>query len=76
MCSSDLLLEVPFELSLELVLEGVVLHGRQGRPRGVSIARAHGSGLLLYGRQVIARFSDEPLQLPPLLPLDAPAGSD
>jgi hypothetical protein len=40
----------------------------------VAIERAHASGLLLHERQVIARFSDEPLSLPPLLPLGGPSG--
>lgn len=70
------LLEVVFEVSLEIALEGVVLHGRPGRPRQVGIERAQASGLLLHERQVLARFSDEPVALPPLLPLgDGPSGS-
>ena len=68
------LLEVAFEVSLEIGLEGVVLHSRQGRPRAVAIERAQASGLLLHERQVIARFSDSPLSLPPLLPLGGPSG--
>lgn len=70
------LLEVAFEVSLEIALEGVVLHSRPGRPQQVAIERAVASGLLLHDRQVLARFRDEPLTLPPLLPLgDAPSGS-
>jgi hypothetical protein len=68
------LLEVAFEVSLEIGLEGVVLHSRQGRPRAVAIERTQASGLLLHERQVIARFSDAPLSLPPLLPLGGPSG--
>lgn len=68
------LLEVAFEVSLEIGLEGVVLHSRQGRPRAVAIERTQASGLLLHERQVIARFSDAPLSLPPLLPLVGPSG--
>lgn len=67
------LLEVGFEVSLEITLEGVVLHSRRGQPRAVAIERAQGSGLLLHERQVVARFSEEPLPLPPLLPLEGEA---
>jgi hypothetical protein len=71
-----LLLEVTFEVSLEIALEGVVLHCRPGRPRQLAIERALASGLLLHERQVLARFREEPLTLPPLLLLgDGPSGS-
>jgi hypothetical protein len=70
------LLAVAFEVSLEIALEGVVLHARPGRPRQLAIERAQASGLLLHERQVLARFREEPLALPPLLPLgDGPPGS-
>lgn len=64
------LLEVVFDLSLELLLGGVALRLRDGRPWAVAIDRVHGSGILMLERQMLARFSDVPLSLPPLLPLD------
>jgi hypothetical protein len=64
------LLEVAFMVTLELALEGVTLHVREGRPRAVAIERAHASGVLLLERQMLARCSDEPVALPPLLELE------
>lgn len=69
----ELLLEVVFTVTLELALEGVTLHVREGRPRAVAIQRALASGVLLLERQMLARCSDEPVALPPLLPLQGGA---
>lgn len=66
--------EVIFDVSLEMTLEDAVLQLRDGRPRAVTLSRAQGSGILLLGRQMLARFSDQPLPLPPLILLDAAAG--
>jgi hypothetical protein len=64
------LLEVVFDLSLELRLEGVVLRLREGVPRSVAIRRAQGSGLLMLGRQMLSRFGEAPVTLPPVLSLE------
>jgi hypothetical protein len=69
----ELLLEVVFTVTLELALEGVTLHVREGRPQAVAIQRAHASGVLLLERQILARCSEAPLALPPLLELEGPA---
>jgi hypothetical protein len=66
--------EVVFDVSLEMTLEDAVLQLRDGRPRAVTLRPAHGSGILLLGGQMLARFSDQPLPLPSLILLDAPAG--
>lgn len=63
--------EVVFDLSLEFVLQGVVLRLREGRPRAVAIDRVQGSGILMFGRHLLARFSEVPLSVPPLLPLES-----
>ncbi len=68
------LLEVLFDLSLELRLDGVVLRLREGVPRSVAIRRAQGSGILMLGRQMLSRFGEAPVTLPPVLSLEgAPA---
>jgi hypothetical protein len=64
------LLEVVFDLSLELQLEGVVLRLREGVPRSVAIRRAQGSGILMLGRQILSRFGEAPVTLPPVLTLE------
>jgi hypothetical protein len=64
------LLEVVFDLSLELRLEGVVLRLREGVPRAVAIRRAQGSGILMLGRQMLSRFGEAPVSLPPVLSLE------
>lgn len=69
------LLEVVFDLSLELRLDGVMLRLRDGRPEAVAVERVLGSGILMLGRQILARFSDVPLHVPPLLPLGGESGS-
>ncbi len=66
------LLEVRFDLSLELRLEGVVLRLREGVARAVTIRRTLGSGILLHDRQMLSQFADAPLTLPPRLSLEAP----
>jgi hypothetical protein len=67
------LLEVVFELSLEVRLEGGVLRVAEGVPRAVAIRRAQGSGILMLGTQVLSRFSEALLALPPSLILIAAA---
>jgi hypothetical protein len=67
--------EVVFDVSLEMTLEDVVLQLRDGCPRAVTLRRAHGSGILLLGRQMLARFSDQPLPVPSLILLAAPDGA-
>jgi hypothetical protein len=63
------LLEVVFDLSLELRLDGVVLRLREGVPRSVAIRRAQGAGILMLGRQMLSRFGEAPVTLPPVLSL-------
>jgi hypothetical protein len=70
------LLEVVFDASLELRLEGMRLRLVAGHPQAVTIERAQGSGILMLGRQMLARFQEQPLTLPPWLSLEPPAGPD